>query len=221
MKRTFNPDEKFLTEKFNEFNNTYFEGKLPMAKFGYLHSTRVLGICYENNIIKMTLNRPEMTKHDFEEVLIHEMVHAWQNYMGYWDDGHRRSFVWKAQEINSKSNGYFHIARCANLENGQSDTIIHRDTDYVKILVCRKENDKTIYVGRVVDEKKFERWLGKYYVDIKCYEGSGEGLGIFIKSFKVFHYKTMTEELFNDKVKPYLNNQIPFNNMKRNERMAA
>lgn len=65
-----------------------------MVRFIYNHSKK-----------NLTLGRPEMTQHDCEEILIHEMVHAWQNYMGisYWRDGHRGCFIRKANEINQKS----------------------------------------------------------------------------------------------------------------------
>ena len=209
----FTPNTTFLTEKFNEFNATYFDGKLPMVRFIYNHSKRNLGLYNrEDNTIRITLGHPEMTQHDCEEILIHEMVHAWQNYMGrsYWDDGHRGSFVRKANEINHKSNGYFHIARCTKLEN--SDYHICRNTDYVKLLVCTKKSDDKLYVGRVLDETRFERWLGKYYVDIKCYEASGKELEGFVKSIKTFHYKTMSQDKYDVTVKPCLGEQIPFTN---------
>jgi hypothetical protein len=154
-----------------------------------------------------------MTQHDCEEILIHEMVHAWQNYMGisYWNDGHRGCFVRKANEINQKSNGYFHIARLTKLEHSHYQ--IHRNTDYVKLLVCTKKSDDKLYVGRVLDETKFERWLGKHYVDIKCYEASGKELEGFVKSIKTFHYKRMSQDKYDVTVKPFLGEQIPFNNL--------
>lgn len=37
--KTFTPNTPFLTEKFNEFNAPYFDGKLPMVKFIYNNST--------------------------------------------------------------------------------------------------------------------------------------------------------------------------------------
>lgn len=211
--KTFTPNTPFLTKKFNEFNATYFDGKLPMVHFIYNNSQKNLGqYNRSNNTIRITLGRPEMTEHDCEEILIHEMVHAWQNYMGlsYWRDGHRGSFVRKAKEINSKSNGYFHIARCGSLENGSYH--IQRNTDYVKLLVCCKKGDSTLRVGRVLDETRFEGWLGKHYDDIKCYECSGKELEGFVKSITRFNYKTMSEDRFNESVKPYIKNQIPFNN---------
>ena len=210
---TFTPNTPFLAAKFNEYNATYFDGKLPMVRFRYNRSKRQLGE-YDrtNNTICITLGRPEMTEHDCEEILIHEMVHAWQNYMGrsYWNDGHRGCFIRKANEINRKSNGYFHISRCGDLENGHYQ--VHRNTDYVKLLVCTKKADNHIYVGRVLDESKFEWRLGKHYEDIKCYEASGKELEGFVKSIKTFHYKTMIPEKFDVVVKPCLGDQIPFNN---------
>ena len=211
--KTFTPNTPFLKEKFNEFNASYFDGKLPMVRFIYNHSKKNLGqYDRSNNTIRITLGRPEMTQHDCEEILIHEMVHAWQNYMGisYWRDGHRGCFIRKANEINQKSNGYFHIARCTKLENGYYQ--IHRNTDNVKLLVCSKNGDERIYVGRVLDETRFERWLGKRYDEIKCYEASGKELECFVKSIRTFHYKIMSSDRFDVAVKPYLNRQIPFNN---------
>lgn len=210
---TFTPNTTFLTEKFNEYNTTYFNGKLPMVRFIYNNSKKNLGLYNRiDNTIRITRGHPEMTEHDCEEVLIHEMVHAWQNYMGpsYWNDGHRGSFIRKANEINHKSNGYFHIARCTMLENGHYE--VHRNTEYMKLLVCAKKSDEKIYVGRVLDETKFERWLGKYYDDIKCYEASGKELEGFVKSIRKFHYKTMSAEKFDMTVKPHLGNQVPFKN---------
>ena len=48
----FTPNTTFLTEKFNEFNATYFDGKLPMVRFIYNHSKRNLGL-YNSEFFKL------------------------------------------------------------------------------------------------------------------------------------------------------------------------
>lgn len=71
---------------FNECNEKYFEGKLPIPQFDLLHSFRTCGYfnCdYEQGWFSRTLynfrismtDYYDFTPRQFEDILVHEMIH--------------------------------------------------------------------------------------------------------------------------------------------------
>ncbi len=98
---------------YNYFNRIYFEGiLLPEGEPGEEYtielvpikkSVNYLGQCrYKNNnhVVLVLNNRyDKMIEIEWQNVLLHEMIHVWQHVMGY-KGGHGASFIKKAKEIN-------------------------------------------------------------------------------------------------------------------------
>lgn len=101
-----------LAENFNICNYVYFEEKLPVPQFGLLHSFRTCGYfhCdYEqewfskrlyNFCISMT-DYYDFTPKQFEDILVHEMIHYYLAYFGI-DKRckHGRKFKEMAERLN-------------------------------------------------------------------------------------------------------------------------
>ena len=101
-----------LAENFNKCNYVYFEEKLPVPQFGLLHSFRTCGYfhCdYEqewfskrlyNFCISMT-DYYDFTPKQFEDILVHEMIHYYLAYFGI-DKRckHGRKFKEMAERLN-------------------------------------------------------------------------------------------------------------------------
>lgn len=103
-----------MAETFNKCNNAYFEGKLPVPQFDLLHSFRTCGyFCcdYEqewfskklyNFCISMT-DYYDFTKKQFEDILVHEIIHYYLVYFG--EDTnctHGKKFKKMAENLNRK-----------------------------------------------------------------------------------------------------------------------
>ena len=105
-----NHENMFLT--FDKCNMKYFEGKLPFPMFDLLHSFRTCGYfhCdYEqvwfskklyNFCISMT-DYYDFTQKQFEDILVHEMIHYYLAYFGLDKScSHGREFKKMAKRLN-------------------------------------------------------------------------------------------------------------------------
>ena len=97
---------------FDEYNKKYFEGKLPIPMFDLLHSFRTCGYFYcdyeqgwfsrtlYNFRISMT-DYYDFTPKQFEDILVHEMIHYYLAYFGIDKSfSHGREFKKMAKQLN-------------------------------------------------------------------------------------------------------------------------
>lgn len=97
---------------FNQCNMKYFEGKLPIPMFDLLHSFRTCGYfdCdYEQGWFSRTLynfrismtDYYDFTPKQFEDILVHEMIHYYLAYFGIDKSlSHGREFKKMAKRLN-------------------------------------------------------------------------------------------------------------------------
>ena len=81
-----------IAEAFDEYNKTYFEGKLPVPMFDLLHSFRTCGYFQYNKggWFDKTLYDPtismtdyyDFTEKQFKDIMVHEMIHYYLAYFG-------------------------------------------------------------------------------------------------------------------------------------------
>lgn len=93
---------------FKKLNSMYFENSLPMVTIKHCNSSSYMGLFYRSkdkynrHIIKIN-KRYEMSDHETENILVHEMIHLWQFINGY-TDSHGASFNKKMHDINRIGN---------------------------------------------------------------------------------------------------------------------
>ena len=119
LKMTVN--KKWIEENYIKFNHCYFNDLLPPIGVGRMHiqlldinkPVNYLGraqwhltspngcdnICNREYSIKINNYYSDLYEVEFQNVLLHEMIHIWQYIMGY-KGGHGTSFKKKAKEIN-------------------------------------------------------------------------------------------------------------------------
>lgn len=104
-------DKAVLEEKFRSFNERFFGGELPVPRFRIGRGARLLG-SYGRGVLTVSAywDVPEV---EIDKVLLHEMIHLWQE-QSFGKADHGRSFKAKAAEINSAT-GY-DIARLTSRE---------------------------------------------------------------------------------------------------------
>ena len=202
----------FLTKKFNEFNAKYFNGEIPMVNFTFSNTRNNLGMYFSRtHTIRITKYYKNITEHDVEEILIHEMVHAWQHKTNHREVGRNRShgprFYAKANTINNQSNGYFHISRCTTLSEETKKGVKARVTNNHPLIVCKKNNSDTYHVGKVTEVglADFMRWLPRYYDSVEAFYISDDIAPLFadyVISRSRFNYKLMNKDMFEQSVVP-------------------
>lgn len=208
----------FLTEKFNEFNAKYFGNEIPMVSFTFSKTRKNLGMYYwKTRTIRITTYYPNITQHDVEEILIHEMVHAWQHATKNVDTGknchHGPKFYNKANAVNYLSGHKYHISRLTALSQESKSGLVSTAVDYSHpFLMCKvNENDELWHVGKVTESAKrsFPKWLSNHYSVIESFYVDEAGAELFkgyITSRKRFNYHYLTNKYFDEKVRPHMVN---------------
>ena len=215
--------KQFLTEKFREFNRDYFDNEIPLTGFGFLKGKSVLGVYSRGTkTIKITTYYKNITQHDVEEILIHEMVHAWQHATGKLDRGahhhHGDIFYAKANQVNMKSMGKYHISRCTYLsdETIEGGSIKPIDNKHALFMCKKSENDPIWYIGKVTESARmyFPNWLGKYYTKVECIYVDKEGAKFFNDftiSRKRFNYYKVSDDIVESEIMPHIKRRYNVN----------
>lgn len=97
-----NEMKQWMVDHYNKYNWFYFDGILPediICMPINRKNIKFLG-CANNNPYRIRLNfRYDLPEIEWQNVLLHEMVHIWQFVMEY-KDVHGISFKKKAKELN-------------------------------------------------------------------------------------------------------------------------
>lgn len=205
----------YLKNKFKEYNAQYFNYEIPMVSFILVKSRSPLGYYrHSTRTIAITSYYTDIAEHDVEEILIHEMVHAWQYATGNCDTGknhhHGAKFYNKAELINIQSNHYFHISRLTQLSKETQDGGRIRISNNNPFILGRKKGDTTCYIGKVTEKAlyTFPNWLvPKYYEKLEYFYVDDSIAAMFADyhiSRSRFNYRKMSEEDFQTKVKPHI-----------------
>lgn len=81
-----------IAEAFDNYNKTYFEGKLPVPMFDLLHSFRTCGyfqytkgVWFDKTLYDPTISMTDyydFTEKQFKDIMVHEMIHYYLAYYG-------------------------------------------------------------------------------------------------------------------------------------------
>lgn len=102
---------EIIKEKFKEYNNLYFDGKLPMPKFDIMHTYKMSGYFIFDPVKKGRIRNKKIyitdsfdfTEEMFRNILVHEMIHYYIAYNNIKDnDDHGIEFLKIAEELNKK-----------------------------------------------------------------------------------------------------------------------
>lgn len=105
MKNRISTD--WLIKKYAQFNEEYFNDELPGDILLELicNGITIGGTAFRQNPYRIRINfnfiYKENEEYEFENILIHEMIHIWQ-FINNYNDSHGKTFKIKMNEINSK-----------------------------------------------------------------------------------------------------------------------
>lgn len=100
-----------IAEAFDEYNRSYFEGKLPVPMFDLLHSFRTCGYFqytkggwFDKTLYDPTISMTDyydFTEMQFKDIMVHEMIHF---YLAYFSIDrrcrHGKKFMEMAERLN-------------------------------------------------------------------------------------------------------------------------
>lgn len=195
-----NPQEyglPYIRQKFMEFRDRFFNGnnsRIPDdLPIGFSNTVRALGHCsfrYRKNwapndsgvwehgfqIISCGIqlsNAYDFTPKKLEEVLIHEMIHAYLVYDGHPDEGHGARFGEWCNRINSASDYHITVKNDTpvTLNQGMANRVV---SDGTVLVVARDFRPDTSLVCRIPEKElqwafpRITKWCGKKPVCYSC-----------------------------------------------------
>ena len=111
--KNYDEVKQWMTNQYSKFNGLYFDNMLPQKDMiifePVIKKVSYAGCAYDNDVkfpssefpYKIRLNFIyDMPEIEWQNVLLHEMIHIWQYTCGY-EGGHGKTFRMKAKEINS------------------------------------------------------------------------------------------------------------------------
>lgn len=140
---------QWMKENHNRFNNIYFNGELDEHKISFdickskLYHGRFSWDYYRHTDIywncKISMSSLFIhTEKEYEEILIHEMIHEYIRLKNLHDSNkHGYVFMNFAKNINIKSNGYYNITIFAPNANINQENLKN-----IKIVIFELQNNK-------------------------------------------------------------------------------
>lgn len=130
-----------LKNKASEFNNEYFDGRIPLNTINFRVSNRMTttrGMYSSRKEIKMSgiLMSSDL---EWEKTLLHELIHAYQHLALMQRPDHGRTFKNLATHIQRKSRGKFNITRT-------SEFVDEKVAEQVQTIREAKVSNNTHYV---------------------------------------------------------------------------
>ena len=204
---------QLMTKIFDEYNKKYFYGKIRTPKFSLFHRQRTLGMyrCNTHEIFLTDYYINQMSSHDVEEIMAHEMVHAYLHETNNCDTGrnyhHGPKFYACAAKVNLKSKGYLHISRTTKLSCGTAPR--KRNTDNVKLIIGKLTDGREV-IGRIANDKVnyfTSGWMNRFLTNIVlCDAIDGSKFGYLKVSHRRFNYQYTTKEWLERVVYPNVKN---------------
>lgn len=202
---TFSITTDYLKKRFDEFNNTYFYGKIKGITFQFSTRNRQLG-CYSRMNKSITITKaydgkiPALT---YDSILIHEMVHAYLHAINDYDTGrnchHGPNFYREAGRINNLTNNKYKISRTTNV--GADISASKRVCTNFALIVANFEGREII--GKVAMSNI--RFVFGFIKD-RCTKidiflpKSGDNFADFTTSRRIFHYKNVNNDRYNSRL---------------------
>lgn len=160
---------------FKEFNEEYFEGKLPMPSLQIKRCTSYLGKCFPSRKLIIMSVFYDRSRCDLRQTFLHEMIHLYNYYFDSRYIGHGLPFKRKAKEINHK--GGWSIARCSAVpkEVKAKATAKTIKNVYAFAINTHKHIDKLHF--SIISSSAFES--GTYDSTLDYYEKQGWEISVF------------------------------------------
>lgn len=206
----------WIENNFNKFNAEYFEGKLPIPTFQICNTYRMLGQCgaknwkaeHPNFVIKIS-NYFDRTEKEFQNTLIHEMIHLHFQSNKDWKESHGKKFQAMARSFD-KYGWNIHTTEQglkSKTTNGKIDTrIIMTFNDVRRNLtwLCCVANDSAKI-------KYFKKYIttNSYYSNPNFYATNCDKFGTMRVCHTRLSGKTMVNEKFVKEFLPYLSEYHP------------
>jgi hypothetical protein len=213
--------ERQLLDFFNEFNELYFNSKLPVPRSfefnfvkSYLGQFHASGKYKNGGTFKIRFSTAwVMDEHISKCVLIHEMIHLWQ-WVNNYNDKHGRSFKYKADSINYQTNNKYNIACYIDTKNIECLKQYNKKDKPITLMTYEKDGYNGIIFVAICSDKsisKFKKWFAtRDNIKNVCFYKAKKlkKYDQYYKSVKLVHGYRHTPQEFNEEIMPTIINQI-------------
>lgn len=202
----------WIRENFSKFNKKIFNDKLETPQFKIFKSSKVNGRCsWRRNILSgacdFTIslsNYYNRTEKEFENTLIHEMIHLEFAQNGEFREHHGRKWQKRAYEIG-KEFGY-EIKRCnqaTSFERMANDKTKMTSANYI---VRYKSKDGRKLMARISPKNlpKFVDFFNTHAENVEWFITTNKVFSNYRKSVKLLTSFYVTEENWNNLLLPHL-----------------
>lgn len=201
----------WIRENFSNFNKKIFNNKLETPTFKIIKSSKVNGRCsWQRNLsgdIECTIslsNYYNRTQREFENTLIHEMIHLEFVQNGDFREHHGRKWQKRAYEIGQEF-GY-EIKRCnqpTSLERIANDEVKMTTANYI---VRYHSKDGRNLMARISPKNlpKFVNYFNSYAENVEWFITTNKIFSTYRKSVKLLTSFYVTEEKWQNLLLPHL-----------------
>lgn len=202
----------WIKENFAKFNKKIFNDKLETPHFKIFKSSKVNGRCsWKRNILSgecdfeiSISNYYDRTQKEFENTLIHEMIHLEFVQKGEFREHHGRKWQKRAYEIGQEF-GY-DIKRCnqaTSFERMANDQVQMTTANYV---VRYKSKDGRTLMARISPKylPRFVNYLNSYAENVEWFITTNKIFSNYRKSVKLLNSYYVTEENWENLLLPHL-----------------
>ena len=186
----------YLNEKFDFYNNLYFGGKLRKPTFRINHSKRALGtfcpMYFEIEISDYYIRESK----DYDNTLIHEMIHLYQCQFKTEDRRHGSVFKAECKRINRYGWNLSRIDYKEYNVNPKYNKVRESSTEYNVCYYYEKTKDKYfIFVICDSNVSKYERHFKNINIKATFVKSTNKYFDSFPKCRRKFRgfYKSITE----------------------------
>ena len=176
----FSITSSYLETRFNEFNRNYFYSAIPMVRFKFSKTTRILGR-YTHSTKSITITTAydgKITSEEYDKILIHEMVHAYLDAINDTDTGAHK---------HHGAHFYREISRTTKL--GVPSIRKRVCSDFY--LLAGYYNGRYV-VGKVSapNIKRILKFMKEYLTEYKVYvPAKGDNFSDYTTSYRRFNYR--------------------------------
>lgn len=167
---------------FKEYNNLYFEGKLPSPSFQIKRCTSYLGKCWPTRKLIVMSTFYNRSERDLRQTFIHEMIHLYNYYFDERYVGHGTPFKRKANEINRK--GGWNIKRCSYVPQDAKEEIKPKVSKMVYALAVNTHQHYGKLHFSLISKESFEK--GQYKHTLEYFKSQNWQVSLFKTSTR--HY---------------------------------
>lgn len=187
-----------IEQWFKTFNKKYFSNNLKLPVFVISKTKTALGDFRRGTMPRIRISEfYQRTEKEYQQTLLHEMIHLWQWQTKQTDLNHGHAFKLMARHINK--DGW-------NIKRTTPISTVENNFPLTSVYLMLWENERGTAVAKVAEKSiwYFKRWYTEYLDGFKVVEANGPLFAKMRLCRKRITFYTFNDKEFKEKVEPYI-----------------